>query len=58
MDIINSDIEMIEKKFLAYLFHDKKYIANVMGQISKEHLPVRIRKSGKLQYHYQKNSRV
>lgn len=39
MDIINSDIEMIEKKFLAYLFHDKKYIAGIMGQISKEHLP-------------------
>ena len=38
MDITN-EIESIEKKFLSYLFHDKKYIAATIGIITKEHLP-------------------
>ena len=37
-DITNSLVE-VEKKFLSYLFHDKKYIVSSMGKITKEHLP-------------------
>ena len=37
-DITNSLVE-VEKKFLSYLFHDKKYIISSMGKITKEHLP-------------------
>ena len=37
-DITNSLVE-IEKKFLSYLFHDKKYIVSSMGKITKDHLP-------------------
>ena len=30
---------VIEKKFLAYLMHDKKYISQSVGKITKKHLP-------------------
>lgn len=39
MDIIKKEVEIIEKKFLAYLFHDKKYIAASLGKINKNHMP-------------------
>jgi replicative DNA helicase len=29
----------VEKKFLAYLFHDKKYIAMAIGKVDPSHLP-------------------
>lgn len=31
--------DLIEKKFLAYLMHDKKYISKCVGKITKKHLP-------------------
>lgn len=37
-DTTNTLVE-VEKRFLAYLFHDKKYIVHAMGKIQKEHLP-------------------
>lgn len=33
------EIELVEKKFLSYLFHDKKYIAASIGKIKKEYMP-------------------
>lgn len=38
MDIIN-EIEINEKKFLSYMFNDKKYIAMSIGKINKDHMP-------------------
>lgn len=32
-------INKLEKKFLSYLFHDKRYIALSFGRINKKHLP-------------------
>lgn len=34
-----AQIQKVEKKFLAYLFSDKRYIASSLGNIKKEHLP-------------------
>lgn len=34
-----AQIQKVEKKFLAYLFSDKRYIAASLGKIKKEHLP-------------------
>ncbi len=34
-----NDIKDIEKKFLSYLFNNKKYIAAIVGKVNKYHLP-------------------
>lgn len=43
MDITNDlekkETEIIEKKVLAYMFHDKKYVAASIGKISKDIMP-------------------
>lgn len=39
MDIINKDLEYLEKRFLAYLFNNKKYIAMSIGKVKKEFMP-------------------
>lgn len=39
MDIINEQTKHVEKRFLAYLFHNKRYIAQSLGKVNKEHLP-------------------
>lgn len=36
---MKNNILSLEKKFLSYLFNDKKYIAESLGKIKKEHLP-------------------
>lgn len=36
---ITKEIEIVEKKMLAYLLHDKRYIASSIGKIKKEQMP-------------------
>ena len=38
MDIIK-ELEIVEKKVLAYMLHDKRYIAGTIGRITKENMP-------------------
>ncbi len=38
MDIIK-ELEVVEKKVLAYMLHDKRYIAATIGKINKDNMP-------------------
>lgn len=38
MDIIK-ELEVVEKKVLAYMLHDKRYIAATIGRINKDNMP-------------------
>ena len=39
MSTMTNDIKDVEKKFLAYLFNNKKYIAAILGKLSIKHFP-------------------